>query len=405
MEREIIEQEIKLKSESIIPFPKDNYYTKEEVDGLLEEKADEETVDEILIDINSLEEDITDIETNMSQLSKITETASQIALNISSSDYKMSATLKDKNGNIIYTSNVIDLPLESMVVSGRYDNTTKKLILTLQNGNIIEISVADLISGLQEEITINNKLSSDLVDDTNKTNKFVTSAEKTTWNNKSDFSGSYNDLTNKPDLTVYEEKSNKVTSISSLSTDVEYPSAKCLFDLFSNIKGFTAGVISKGTINNPIIADDLNVGIYFISGTGTAYIKGTSSISNNATINTNDLFLGIIIITAKYSEIEDEDELGYLLSYSSLNQGIQTRPIKKQINNAGGINTMSTASVLANRVYHSPILHTFDKGATFNSVIPTITPTNFTSDNQIVTKKYVDDSIASAITTTLGGSY
>lgn len=236
MEREIVEQEIKLKSESIIPFPKDNYYTKEEVDGLLEEKADEETVDEIIIDISNIEQDIADIETNMSQLSKITETASQIALNISSSDYKMSATLKDKNGNVIYTSNVIDLPLESVVINGRYDSQTKKIILTLQNGTEIEFSVADLISGLQSEITSTNKLSSDLVDDTNKTNKFVTSAEKTTWNNKSDFSGSYNDLTNKPDLTVYEENSNKVTSVTSSSTDTEYPSAKCVYDIVGNVE-------------------------------------------------------------------------------------------------------------------------------------------------------------------------
>jgi hypothetical protein len=38
--------------------------------------------------------------------------------------------------------------------------------------------------GLQAEINANNKLSSDLVDDTNATNQFVTSSEKTTWNGK-----------------------------------------------------------------------------------------------------------------------------------------------------------------------------------------------------------------------------
>ena len=35
------------------------------------------------------------------------------------------------------------------------------------------------MSGLQTEITSTNKLNSDLVDDTNQNNKFVTSAEKT----------------------------------------------------------------------------------------------------------------------------------------------------------------------------------------------------------------------------------
>ena len=57
-----------------------------------------------------------------------------------------------------------------------------------------------LLSGKQANITSSNKLNADLVDDTNSTNKFVTSAEKTTWNNKSDFSGDYNDLTNKPTI-------------------------------------------------------------------------------------------------------------------------------------------------------------------------------------------------------------
>lgn len=42
------------------------------------------------------------------------------------------------------------------------------------------------LSGYQTKIDSNNKLSSDLIDDTNKTNKFVTANEKTTWNAKYD---------------------------------------------------------------------------------------------------------------------------------------------------------------------------------------------------------------------------
>ena len=49
-------------------------------------------------------------------------------------------------------------------------------------------------------------------------------------------SGSYNDLTNKPDLSVYELSSNKVTSISSSSTDTQYPSAKCVYDLIGDVE-------------------------------------------------------------------------------------------------------------------------------------------------------------------------
>lgn len=112
------------------------------------------------------------------------EAGARILLNISATDYKMTAILQDKDGNTISTSNVIDLPLESMVVNGRYDSSTKKLILTLQNGNTISFSIADLISGLQTEITSTNKLSSDLVDDSTSVHKFVTTGEKENWNNK-----------------------------------------------------------------------------------------------------------------------------------------------------------------------------------------------------------------------------
>lgn len=95
------------------------------------------------------------------------------------SDYKLTASLKNKEGVVISTSNAIDLPIESMVVSASYDNTTKEITFTLQNGQTIVVSIADIVSGLQTEITAQNKLSSDLVTDTNNTNKFVTSAEKT----------------------------------------------------------------------------------------------------------------------------------------------------------------------------------------------------------------------------------
>lgn len=43
-------------------------------------------------------------------------------------------------------------------------------------------------------------------------------------------SGSYTDLLDTPDLTSKESISNKTTTISSSSTDTQYPSAKCVYD-------------------------------------------------------------------------------------------------------------------------------------------------------------------------------
>ena len=122
------------------------------------------------------------IPTNASDVSALPNTTKYCAscdLTINSSTYVMTLQLKDQDGNNLGTAKTVDLPLETMVVSGSYDSTNKKVILTLQNGQTIEFSVADLVSGLQTEITAQNKLSSDLVDDTGHTNKFVNADEKT----------------------------------------------------------------------------------------------------------------------------------------------------------------------------------------------------------------------------------
>lgn len=62
--------------------------------------------------------------------------------------------------------------------------------------------------------------------------------------------GSYTDLLNKPtipDVSGKEDKSNKVTSLSSSSTDTEYPSAKAVFDALQNAGGKQYRLIASGT--------------------------------------------------------------------------------------------------------------------------------------------------------------
>lgn len=112
--------------------------------------------------------------------------AASLTASINTTTYVMTLTLKDQDGNTLGTAQTIDLPLESVVVNGSYDSTNKKIVLTLQSGATVDIPVGDLVAGLQPEITSTNKLSADLVDDTSTTHKFVTAANKTTWNGKQD---------------------------------------------------------------------------------------------------------------------------------------------------------------------------------------------------------------------------
>ena len=116
----------------------------------------------------------------------------------------MTSQLRNKDGDLIGTPKSVDIPLESTVVNGSYNNARKTLILTLVSGQSINIPIGDIISGLQAEITVQNPLNADLVDDSNATNKFVTAAEKQTWNGKQD--------TLTFDTTPTENSTNPVTS-------------------------------------------------------------------------------------------------------------------------------------------------------------------------------------------------
>ena len=215
-------------------------YTKSETDTLLDEKADVEDIPDVS---NFITKDVN----NLTNYTLKTNTGSLIDLEINDTTYVVTLKLKNQDGTVISTD-TIDLPLESVVVSGRYDNTTKKVILTLENGSEVDFSVADLVAGLQTEITSQNKLASDLVDDTNSGNKFVTTSEKQTWNNKydkpnggilkTDLASDVQTSLGKADTAIQshqdisgkEDKTNKVTSISSSSTDTQYPSAKSVYD-------------------------------------------------------------------------------------------------------------------------------------------------------------------------------
>lgn len=84
-----------------------------------------------------------DTETETPSISNISD------LEVSIDDnYKMKFKLLGNDGDIIGTEKEIDLPLETVVVGGTYNNGTKEIQLTLQNGNKVKIPVEDLVSGL-----------------------------------------------------------------------------------------------------------------------------------------------------------------------------------------------------------------------------------------------------------------
>lgn len=163
----------------------------------------------------------------------------QLGLSIDTSTYVMTMALKNADGETI-DSKSIDFPIESMVVNASYANGI--ITLTLQNGNTVDVDVSALISGLvpdsrtiagvdlQDNITKNELLSGLNVADGAQVNVI----ESIT------VDGVAVTVTNKTaaiDLSGKEDKSNKVIAITSSSTDLQYPSAKAVYDLVGDIEG------------------------------------------------------------------------------------------------------------------------------------------------------------------------
>ena len=204
-----------------------------------------------------------------------------LSLSMNSSTYQITLSGTKVDGTQFTVSNVIDLPLESVVVSGSYNNTTKKVVLTLKDGSTVDFSVADLVSGLQSEITSTNKLSADLISD-GTTNKTVTATEKSTWNGKQDA------LSNASVLSGI--TSTKVSNWDSAATNSHTHSNKTVLDGISSTDisnwnsktdnvGTVTGVKMNGTTNTPT-SGVVDLGTVVTSE--TALSKGTTTGSGNA---------------------------------------------------------------------------------------------------------------------------
>lgn len=104
----------------------------------------------------------------------------------------------------------------------------------------------------------------DLSDDT--THRLVTDSEKQTWNNKSDFDGNYNNLTNKPSIPTV---SSSVTSTST-TTAASSSAVKSAYDLAS-------GAIPKsgGTFTGSVYA-------------GSSYQSYSTYLLRNTRLNSSD---------------------------------------------------------------------------------------------------------------------
>ena len=160
----------------------DDYFTKSEVNAALSQK----------LDVSAY------TPTDLSQY--WTSAQTQNAINEATSGIPSSSVIEGLRNDVNTLSGVVDTKLDASAytptdLSGYYTKT--------ETDNLLD-EKADLTA---------------LTQHTSDTTIHVTSAEKAAWNNKSDFSGSYNDLTNKPTIpTATSELTNDSNFVTTATT-------------------------------------------------------------------------------------------------------------------------------------------------------------------------------------------
>lgn len=237
---------------------------------------------------------INEFNKNLQNCSLITETGYKLDLSIDNSTYVMTLKLLDKNENVLSTGK-IDLPIESMIINVSYDSNVKRLTFSLQNGNIINVPLNDLISGLVTDESLENTLKNySLIKDVptkvsqlENDSKYVKNTDYAENNGKAGILkiyshnyvnidengllialvGQYNNYTvmsnnafiSKGTLENVitgknlENANNKITFVGTSSTDIEYPSAKCVYKIKEDVDNLKSDILEKGETSDTFI--------------------------------------------------------------------------------------------------------------------------------------------------------
>ena len=171
---------------------------------------------------------------NYAKIANVDAAGHKLNVSMDTTDYVLTLKLLDKNENVIDIKSV-DLPLEELVISGSYDATNKKIVLTLKSGQTIEIPVANLLAGL---VNATRQVgSNDLSDDITPTQLFNDIRDLTgTMTNKS-VDADDNNISN---LEVDNFKTGVVVAtLSATPSDAKIPTEKLVADLLASKQNAT----------------------------------------------------------------------------------------------------------------------------------------------------------------------
>lgn len=254
----------------------------------------------------------------------------------------------------------------------------------------------------------------ELTDDS--THRVVTDTEKATWYGKSDFSGSYTDLTDKPTIPTVP------TNVSSFTNDSGYLVSGDL----KTING--TSLVGSGDI---VVGSDINY--YEWNGEYTGNETMLQEIYDK--IVSNEAVIVKVTTQMRFIVYTRPNNSGYAYSkptfigttYSNSNTPVLLANVMRNTNDGNNNSsewgligvyfqvssgTVTGVQPFSQINYNLPIQSMVDRYDSqvdyrFKHTLTTDNTTSYTptADYNPATKKYVDDSIASAITTTLGGSF
>lgn len=142
---------IDLGTGELIPAISSHAINDEEGNNIPATYARKDEVSELQEQVNGIDEVTKEHDQEIDTITEEIEKAAK-TLELNSTTYVL--TLKDGKGNTLST---VDLPLESTVVGGSYDDTNKILSLTLVSGETVDIPVSDLVAGLASESYVDEK--------------------------------------------------------------------------------------------------------------------------------------------------------------------------------------------------------------------------------------------------------
>ena len=204
-----------------------------------------------------------------------------ISMSIDASTYVVTLSLLDAAGTALSTQ-TIDLPLESVVVSGEYDSATKEVVLTLQNGSEVRFSVADLVDGLASQSALDAEVQARQQADTTLQNNI--NAEATARQQADTALGTRIDDLNATDIALSVADLNATNVADGMEELVENISQITGGGVVTGVKGNAETIYRTGQVN----LTPANIG----AATSTALqnvINGTTPVAKaeNATNATN----------------------------------------------------------------------------------------------------------------------